>query len=98
LEAVGSIDSAGLGLLVQLYTRVEHVDGRLKLEGLHERLTSLLHFTKLPGRPEKKNILMELPDPFGARLPLLSPVFWLALLVTFAVLVTIASRASFSFW
>jgi anti-anti-sigma factor len=98
LQAVQYVDSAGLGRLVQLYTTVSHVGGVLKLDGLNERLTSLLRLTKLQERPEKKNFLMELPDPFGARLPLLTPVIWLALLVTFVILVTIASRVSFSVW
>ena len=98
MEAVQYVDSAGLGRLVQLYTTVTHMGGDAKLAGLPERLTNLLRLTKLLEGPEKKNFFMELPDPFGSRIPMLNPVIWLVLLVTLAILVTIASRASFGVW
>jgi anti-sigma B factor antagonist len=92
LEAVEYVDSAGLGRLVQLYTTVTHAGGDVKLAALPERLTKLLE------GPEKTNFFMELPDSFGTRIPMLNPLIWLVLLVTFAILVTIASHASFSVW
>jgi anti-sigma B factor antagonist len=98
LDAVQYVDSDGLGQLVQLYAAVMNVGGDVKLARLSKRLADLLHLTKLLEDAEKEDVFTELPDPFGARLPMLNPVIWLALLVTLAILVTIASRVAFSPW
>lgn len=98
LDGVQYVDSAGLGQLVQLHKTVTHVGGDFKLAHPSKRLTSLLRLTKLLEDPERKNSFIGLPDPFGTRLPMLNPVIWLALLVTLAILVMIASRVAFSAW
>lgn len=97
LDAVQYVDSAGLEQLVRLYSAVKHTGGDLKTSGLTKRMRSRVRLTKLREGRESENF-MELPDPLGTGLPMLNPVIWLVLLITFAILVTIASRVAFSVW
>ncbi|MBM3262377.1 MAG: STAS domain-containing protein [candidate division Zixibacteria bacterium] len=47
LNKVYWIDSSGLGLLIRAYTRIQKVEGELKLARVTHSVESLLHMTKL---------------------------------------------------
>lgn len=47
LNKVYWIDSSGLGLLIRAYTRIQKVDGDIKLARVTHSVESLLHMTKL---------------------------------------------------
>jgi anti-anti-sigma factor len=97
MDAVGYVDSAGLGQIEQVYLMVKRKGGQLKLVGMTERLTNLLRDAKLLVSHESDS-LAGVPAPFDIRLPTVNPVFWLVLVATLVILVMIAARAAFNAW
>ena len=47
LNKVHWIDSAGLGLMIRAYTRIQKMDGEMKLARVTKSVNSLLQMTKL---------------------------------------------------